>query len=163
MGKRTDRTEEADFFKGRYLIEIGSWDWEFFLGVSPSSDVMSTSPQLLDARAITIDGRILAPRSESGQTMRLFITPMRSEYVLRVDPPSIGILSANEAVGGECELEAQACIPEEVLTPVLQSLSSVWKFAHIWTTDHSGYPRPITNLSFSRDIPLVAKEWMSRR
>jgi hypothetical protein len=162
MAARKDRDAATSpgFFDGRYLIEIESWDWDFFLG-APSVLPTGPAPKLIDARAITINGCILAPKSNNGRRIQLFLTPIRADYVLRDHPPRIGDLLASSEPDGKSDLQGQACIPEETLGPVLQGLGSIWRYAHLWVSDSSALPCPIRCMSFTRDLPAVVRDWLS--
>lgn len=154
--KKASAIASSGFFAGRYLVEIVTWDWDFFLGVTPPPEV--GTPQLIDARAITMKGRILAPASHRDQRIRLLITPLRSDHVLRDDPYRIGELRPGEDPE-EANLDGMACIPEDTLGPVLTSLGSNWKYLHLWASGDPNTPRPITALSFSRTIPPNVRGW----
>ena len=69
------------FFEGRFLIEILSWDWPLYLGMSSKNVPRKYTFQggLDYVRAIDVEGRILAPVEYRGQTIRVHISPFGPE------------------------------------------------------------------------------------
>jgi hypothetical protein len=160
--KSDDRPTGSGFFHGRYLIEIVTWDWNFFLGIPRLAARNSDPPGLMEARGIYIEGRVLAPGTEAQKAVRLHISPLAAEHVVRNDGIArIGSLKSNDGGEAEWDIDGQTSIPEHSLTSVVQCLATVWRYVHIWVGQGDGSVKPITNLAFSRDLPDIVGDWAS--
>jgi hypothetical protein len=81
-GERRERRTQAGakLLRG-LLIEIVNWDWALHVGMSSES----TPPEyrfqggLLYSRGIDIEGRIVAPTSQAGKVIRIWVSPVGSE------------------------------------------------------------------------------------
>jgi hypothetical protein len=137
--------------EGRYVIEILTWDWNFFLGI-PRETFDSAASKLIEARGIYIEGRVLAPKADARKSIRFQISPLRADYIVRDDGiRRIGTLKSNEGDDGGWDFDGQACVPDDAVVPILHCLGSIWRYLHVWLSDHSGQTRAITGLRFSRD------------
>lgn len=89
---------------GRLLIQIDTWEWGLFVGMSPESTPVEYRFQggLLYARGIDITGRIRAPNTHRNKRVRVWISPWEPD---RYRPLAVDWLAEKEAEAAERPLQ----------------------------------------------------------
>ena len=155
-------TLDPGFFDGRFMVEIGEWDWTLYVGVShPTTPVEYRFQGGLNySRGIEITGRVRAPSSHRGKLMRVWISPFGPDADFGADSAEdVGAFYRNRPDALGSDLQASLRLPEAALPSTLTCLSSVWKYLDIWTVDDKGDQVRITAFSFSASIHPNLVDW----
>jgi hypothetical protein len=152
---------EPAFFDGRCMVEIVTWDWSLYVGLSPQSTPVEYRFQggLNFSRGIEITGRVRAPSSHRGKTIRVWISPFGPGFEFGADAlVDVGRLyKGPEAL--KPDFQATLLLPEGALSATLTSLNSVWKYLDIWTADDGSDEVSITAFAFSASIHPNLADW----
>jgi hypothetical protein len=152
---------DPSFFEGRVLIELLSWDWGLYVGLSRIGPRKYRFQGGLDlVRTITLEGRIQAPWEHRGRDIQVHVRPFGPKMRFgRRGLGSVGSLqmlrSASEARGCEGSL----LLPEADLALLAIALSSTTRYLHIWTCGLDAEVARITSYSLSSMIGDKVKPW----
>jgi hypothetical protein len=158
-----EKVLDPGFFAGRYLIEIVTWDWELHVGMSSEA----TPPEyrfqggVNYSRGLNIEGHILAPKPESGRTIRLWITPVGPE--IEFGPghlEEVGQFHERRDAVLRSDFTATLLLPQDALAGAVTCLAAVWKYLDIQTVDDPLDRASVTNFWFSRDIHRNLLPWI---
>jgi hypothetical protein len=159
----TDPDADASEHPGRYLIEILEWDGVLHLQVSPES----TPPEyrfqggLLYVRGFYIEGRILAPPSDRGKTIRLTTLNITPDMDFsNANDLDVGKVYFRTEEGRFSDMEFTLCIPQDALAMAVNCLGSAWRYIHIWTRDRDKDTAAVSAFSFTRTIHENLDNWI---
>lgn len=150
------------FFEGRLLIEILSWDWRLYLGVSRVGPREYRFQGGLDrVRTIWVEGRIQAPQEHRGRDIKVGFTPFGPEMQFGGEPKSVGTLHLFRSTPDARDWEASLLLPEADLSMLAIALSTTTKYLHIWTPrlDVDVDVARVTNYSLSASLGEKVKPW----
>jgi hypothetical protein len=158
-----EMTPDPNFFAGRYLIEITSWDWHLHVGMSTDATPHEYRFQggVNYSRALYIDGRILAPKGDSGKTIRVWVMPMGPEVAFGPgDLEEVGQFHEHRDAARRSDFTATLLLPQDALAASVTCLASVWKYVDITTVDDPLDRASVTDFWFSRDIHKNLIPWI---
>jgi hypothetical protein len=153
----------AEFFEGRFMVEITQWDWNLYVGFSHEGVPIEHRFQggLNYSRGIEIKGRIRAPRAHRGKPIRIWLSPVGPDVDFGVDGlDSIGRFYRRRSEADPSEYQVSLCLPESGLSPAISCLSSIWKYLDIWTVDDDDDEAPVAAFSFSASIHPNLVSWV---
>lgn len=153
--------DEPRSFDGRLLIQIDTWEWGLFVGMSPESTPIEYRFQggLHYTRAIEITGRFRAPDTHRNKRVRVSISPFGPELDFGTpDLADVGMYYESRCSQGGWEHEATLMLPESALQPALTCLGSLWRYVHIWVGDDQDAAR-ISAFSFSCGVHPNLADW----
>lgn len=153
---------EPGFFDGRLLVEIQAWNWG--LSVRLSSDLMPRQYRFqggLDVtRGFDIDGRVRAPGRFKDQLISVYLQPFGLEAGEEWD--EVGRLYFHPERGPDRPpLSATLLVPETILPLIATSLSSVWRYIHIWTFDEDQVEASVSSFGFDTKIHSNLEAWIA--
>ncbi len=152
------------FFDGRLLIEIETWDSSLHLGLSPEAIPVEYRFQggLAYTRGFDITGRVIAPKTCRTKSIRIWISPFGPEAQFGPDGlDEVGQLHVVRPGSGRSDLTATLLVPEAALPFAATSLSSVWKYIHVWTFDEEDDKASISAFSFSSTVHANLDAWIA--
>jgi hypothetical protein len=148
------------FFDGRLLVEIVSWEWGFYLGVSRVGPRKYRFQGGLDrVRTIDVVGRIQAPQEDRGRRVRVIFTPFGPEMRFGSGLESVGSLHLFRSASEARDWEANLLLPEADLTMMAIALSTTTRYLHIWTPGLDVEVARVTNYSLSASLGEKVKPW----
>jgi hypothetical protein len=153
---------DPGFFDGRYMVEIGEWDWSLFVGLSPETTPVEYRFQggLIFTRGIEIVGRIRAPAVLRGKLIRIWISPFGPEINFGGDGlDRVGRFYVGKADPLGSDFQASLHLPESALAPALTCLTSIWKYLDLWTADYGNEQASITSFCFSACVHPNLAAW----
>jgi hypothetical protein len=152
-------TSDPGFFNGRFMVEIGGWNWGLYVGLSHPSMPRKHRFQggLMFNRSIVIDGRIRAPSSHRGGAIQIWMSPFGRNVRFDARTGDVGAFYSDRLGPHGPAFEADLRIPEEALSPAVACLASVWRFIDIWTAKEP--PEAVTAFSFSAEIHANLIDW----
>jgi hypothetical protein len=162
-GPDEEKALDPSFFTGRYLVEIETWNWELHVGLSSEATPAEYRIQggLNYSRALNIEGRILAPKADSGKTIRVWVSPIGQEIGFGPGHlEEVGQLHERHDAARRSDFAATLLLPEDALAAAVTCLASVWKYVDIWTVDDPRDRASVTNFCFSRDIHKNLIPWI---
>lgn len=148
------------FFEGRVLIELLSWDWALYVGLSRIGPRKHRFQGGLDlVRSIELEGRVLAPEQHRAHDIRVDVSPFGPD--IRFSPRGLNWVGRFERPnpawpGG---YRASLLLPEAELAMLGIALSNTTKYLHIWTSGLEVDVATITSYSLSSTIPPKVKPW----
>ena len=147
--------QDPGFFDGRFMVEIETWDWALYVGLSPPGFPTKYSFQggMNYSRWIDITGRVRGPSRHRGKSFRVCVSPIGRKITFgKKGLQEVGQFYAGRPDGPKTDFEATLLLPEEGLGPAVTCLSSIWKFLHIWVVQDVA-EASVMAFSFSADIP----------
>ena len=148
------------FFEGRLLIEILSWDWRLYLGVSRVGPREYRFQGGLDrVRTIWVEGRIQAPQEHRGRDIKVIFTPFGPEMRFGGEPKSVGSLFLFRSAPEPRDYEANLLLPEADLPMLGIALSTTTRYLHVWTSALDVEVARVTNYSLSANLGEKVKPW----
>lgn len=153
-------TTDPGFFDGRYMVEIGEWDWGLHVGLSHDLTPSEYRFQggLAYTRSIELTARVRAPSSHRGKLMRIWISPFGPEVSFGPDGlDEVGQFYAGTGDGSHFRVSLH--LPESALGPAVTCLSTIWKYLDIWTVGDPKDRGGVTAFSFSASIHPNLIEW----
>ena len=155
-------TTDPGFFDGRYMVEIGEWNWGLYVGLSSHLTPIEHRFQggLGYERSIEIAARVRAPSPHRGKLMRVWISPFGPDVRFGSDDlDEVGQFyeRTGDALGSDFRVSLH--LPESALGPALTCLSSVWKYLDIWAVDNPKDRGSVTAFSFSASIHPNLIDW----
>jgi hypothetical protein len=155
-----DGALRPSFFEGRLLIEVLSWDWGLYLGVSRVGPRKYRFQGGLDrVRTIRVEGRVQAPQEHRGRDIKVRFTPFGPEMRFGGEPKSVGFLFLFRSAPDARDWEASLLLPEADLPMLGIALSTTTKYLHIWTPSVDVEVARITNYSLSAGLGEKVKPW----
>lgn len=120
--RRTDKPSNEIVF---YVVEIESWDWSFWFGVSNMPEYDGPYD---DYRHLNIFGKVLRPQKYAGEQIRVSFLP--NEHLNRgqrekSDPIAIGSIEARKG-----KMSAVVSMPADVL-PALLTMATADQLRYI--------------------------------
>ncbi len=155
---------DPGFFDGRLLIEIETWDSTLHLGLSSDATPVEHRFQggLNYIRGFNIEGRVIAPKAHCTKSIRIWISLFGPEMLFGRDGlDEVGQLHVVRPASGRSDLTATLLVPETAQPFAATSLSSVWKYIHIWTFDEEDDKASISAFSFSATVDANLDAWIS--
>lgn len=149
------------FFEGRVLIEILSWDWGLFVGLSRIGPRKYRFQGGLDlVRNISLEGRILAPQEHRAHDIRVDVSPFGPEMRFgRRGLKCVGWFELPHPAPEPRGYRAKLLLPEADLALLAVALSATTKYLHIWTRALDADDTRIKNYSLSSTIGDKVKPW----
>jgi hypothetical protein len=147
--------------EGRLLVEIESWEWSPYVGISPEIVPVDERFQggLLYTRGIEIAGRVRGPKDLRGLSIAIWVSPLSSAIVFSADlSGDVGRFYRNPE-STRADLGASLWFPEADLANAITCLGTIWRYAHIWLDGADEDPAGVHAFTFSREIPLNLREW----
>lgn len=155
---------DPGFFTGRYLIEIERWNWNLYVALSPDASPPETRFQggLHYGRGLEIEGRILAPPPNRGQTIRIWTLNMGPDVDFTPQgEDDVGRLYDHRNRAGHLAYEASLLLPQDALPMAISCLASVWRYIDIWTAREPDDEVQVTGFAFSAEIHENLQPWIS--
>jgi hypothetical protein len=152
-------TSDPGFFDGRFMVEIGKWNWGLQVGLSHPSMPRRQRFQggLMYNRSIVVDGRIRAPLRCRDKLIQVWLSPFGRDVRFNASTDDVGRFYSDRIGARGPAFEADLQIPQDALPPALTCLGSVWKFIDIWTAKDR--PEAVTAFSFSAEIHPNLIDW----
>ena len=149
------------FFEGRVLVEILSWDWGLFVGLSRVGPPKYRFQGGLDlVRNISLVGRILAPQEHRGHDIRVNVSPFGPEMRFgRRGLDRVGWFYLPRSAPDQRGYSASLLLPEADLTLLAVALSSTTKYLHLWTFDLDIDQANVRDYGLSSTISDKVKPW----
>jgi len=153
---------DPGFFDGRLLVEIEAWNCG--LSVRLSSDLMPRQYRFqggLDVtRGFDIDGRVRAPGRFKDQRIAVYLQPFGAEAGEEWD--EVGRLYFHpDRAPDKPPLSGTLLVPETTLTLIAASLSSVWRYLHIWTFDEDQVEASVSSFGFDTKVHRNLETWVA--
>jgi hypothetical protein len=154
-------TSDLGFFDGRFMVEIGKWNWGLQVGLSHPSMPRRQRFQggLMYNRSVEINGRVRAPIVHRGKRIQVWISPFGREIRFDARTDDVGRFWSDRAGARGAAFEADLRLPEEALAPALTCLGSVWKLVNIWVAGEEPDGARVTAYSFASNVHPNLKEW----
>lgn len=152
---------DPEFFDGRILIDILSWDWRLRVAVSAASTAPRARVQggLDYGRTFSIRGRVRAPAALRGQSIDVSLEPFGPQVLFgRNGRKEVGRLVAGASSEG-ADLAVSLMLPEAAIPSTTISLASIWKHLDIWTFNEAEEGAPISAFAFSAAIHPNLLDW----
>lgn len=151
---------DPDFFDGRILLDILTWNWNLRVAVDPKATrPKAPFPGLDYGRDFTIRARVRAPKALRGKSMTVTLSPFGPRVRFgRGGLQQVGRLDVL-APGGEIDFEATLMLPEEAVAATATSLASAWRHLDIWTFDEGPRSARVESYSFAADIHPNVRPW----
>jgi len=165
-GPADEGTPDLSFFAGRYLIEIVNWNWELHVGMSSEfvPEEYRFQGGLNYSRSLNIEGRILAPKTDRGKAIAVWVSPMGQEMGFGPGHlEEVGQFHEYRDPNRRRDFDASLLLPQDALAPAVTCLVSVWKYIDIWTVDDPLDRASVTNFCFSKDIHKNLLPWIEDR
>jgi len=127
---------------GRILVEIVKWDVSLHVGLSSEATPPEQRFQggLSFVRGIELDGRIVAPESLRGKSIRVWHSTFGTELRFGEDGlDEVGQLWTHSPQSGRADLTCTLLLPESSLPLAVVALGAVWKYLRIWTFDEEDH------------------------
>jgi len=121
-----------------FLIEIQSWDWPLYVGVTPEAAV--TNPDLdgdlLCVQNIEIQGRVLAPEEHRSKLIELRVYAFPRDIIFgdRAER-NVGSLYRDQPAREDLSFSANLFLPDDMLQSAIFCLGSIWQRVHLWVAD----------------------------
>ena len=147
--------------EGRLLVEIESWEWSPYVGISPEIVPIDERFQggLLYTRGIEIAGRVRGSKDLGGLSIAIWVSPLSSEIVFSADlSGDVGRFYRNPE-SKRADLSASLWFPEADLSNAITCLGANWRYIHIWLNGAEEEPTGVHAFTFSREIPTNLREW----
>jgi len=153
-------TSDSGFFDGRFMVEIGTWNWALTVGLSHPLTPRRHRFQggLMYTRGIEIDGRIRAPAVHRGKPIRVWVSTFDRKERFNAETADVGRFYVDRLGDDGWPFEASLRLPEDALPNVLTCLGSVWKFIDIWIATDAP-ESAVTMFSFSAHIHPNIAAW----
>lgn len=140
----------------RFWIEILSWDWN--LAVALSSDLTPAEDRfqggLSYVRGFDVWGRVAAPPSLSGKSVRIWISPFGRDMRFGPDDmDEVGRLYLVRAATHKSDWRASLLLPEDAIGPLATCLGTVSKYLFIRTFDARDGEASVDHYAFSSALP----------
>jgi hypothetical protein len=154
-------TSDPGFFDGRFMVEIGDWNWGLCVGLSHPSMPRKHRFQggLMFNRSIVIEGLIRAPNIHRGRPIEVWVSPFGQEERFDARTGDVGRFWSGRLGAKGPPFEADLRLPEEALAPALTCLGSVWKLVDIWIAGEEADGARVTAYSFASNVHPNLKEW----
>lgn len=155
-----DGALHPSFFEGRLLIEVLSWDWDLYLGVSRVGPRKYRFQGGLDrVRTIRVEGRVQARQEHRGRDIKVRFTPFGPEMRFGGGLESVGSLHLFRSAPDARDWEASLLLPEADLTMMAIALSTTTKYLHIGASALDVEVARVTNYSLSASVGEKVKPW----
>jgi hypothetical protein len=155
-----DGAAPSTLYDGHLLVEILSWEWGFYLGVSRVGPREHRFQGGLDrVRTIWVEGRIQAPQAHRGRNIKVGFTPFGPELRFGGGLKSVGSLFLFRSAPDSRDWEASLMLPEADLPMLGIALSTTTKYLHIWTPSIDVEVARVTNYSLSASLAEKVKAW----
>lgn len=157
------RPEGEALFDGQLLVEIEAWEANLHVGLSSELTPEEHRFQggLAYLRGFVLSGKVVAPKSQRGKSIHLWLKPVGSEVRFGPDDlDEVGQLQLNPPEALKADFAGTLFLPESGLTFAATCLSTIWKYLNILSFDERDGRASVSAFSFSSGIHKSLEAWV---
>ena len=159
------RPQDETLFDGQLLVEIEAWEGGLHVGLC--SDLTPEEERfqggLAYLRSFILSGRVVAPKSQRGRSIQLWVKPVGPE--VRFGPEDldeVGQIQLHSREAPAPDFRGSLFLPESGLLFAATCLSTNWKYLNILTFDERDGHASVSAFSFSSIIHKSLEAWVAR-
>jgi hypothetical protein len=159
------RPQDETLFDGQLLVEIEAWEGGLHVGLC--SDLTPEEERfqggLAYLRSFILSGRVVAPKSQRGRSIQLWVNPVGPE--VRFGPEDldeVGQIQLHSREAPAPDFRGSLFLPESGLLFAATCLSTNWKYLNILTFDERDGHASVSAFSFSSIIHKSLEAWVAR-